>query len=172
MILVKIRWREVEDRPNGLYLHDTLDLSEIQRENPIVIRMFPATAQIHAIVLAGSMHVTGQVSADAVYRCSRCLTDFAGELSAELDERFVRRAVTAEEEEENFQSVQGDTVDLYPVIYESLTLALPYQPLCNEQCAGLCSSCGTNLNLNSCSCDTTPIDPRLADLKRLLTDSE
>ncbi len=45
-----------------------------------------------------------------------------------------------------------DFIDLGDVLAEQLQLQVPFQPLCKESCQGLCSSCGTDLNLSCCTC--------------------
>ena len=35
---------------------------------------------------------------------------------------------------------------------DALLLELPYRFLCSEDCKGLCSNCGINLNLGTCTC--------------------
>jgi len=52
-------------------------------------------------------------------------------------------------------------------VRESLILAVPMKPLCEDDCQGLCQRCGTNLNRASCECPTEPVDPRWNDLKIL-----
>ena len=41
----------------------------------------------------------------------------------------------------------------------------PMQVLCKEDCKGLCPSCGANLNLTTCDCDSTDLDPRMAKIR-------
>jgi uncharacterized protein len=53
---------------------------------------------------------------------------------------------------------------------EQCYLAVPMKPLCREDCRGLCSECGTNLNSASCACQQTWVDPRLAVLDQLRKD--
>lgn len=60
----------------------------------------------------------------------------------------------------------GERVDLEPLFREQFVLAIPYAPLCAEDCKGLCPQCGINRNSASCTCEP-PIDPRLAALKGL-----
>jgi len=60
----------------------------------------------------------------------------------------------------------GDKIDLEPLFREQFVLAVPYAPLCREDCKGLCPQCGTDLNSGTCACEK-PIDPRLAALKGL-----
>ncbi len=60
----------------------------------------------------------------------------------------------------------GERVDLEPLFREQFVLAIPYAPLCKEDCKGLCPQCGIDRNTATCTCEP-PIDPRLAGLKGL-----
>ena len=60
----------------------------------------------------------------------------------------------------------GERIDLEPLFREQLVLAVPYAPLCKDDCKGLCPQCGIDRNTDSCACEP-PIDPRLAALKGL-----
>ena len=60
----------------------------------------------------------------------------------------------------------GEVVDLEPLLREQFVLAIPFAPLCREDCKGLCAQCGINKNTEACKCEA-PIDPRLAALKGL-----
>ncbi|HCF61900.1 MAG TPA: DUF177 domain-containing protein [Myxococcales bacterium] len=65
-------------------------------------------------------------------------------------------------EEEYFD---GRQIDLAPILREQLLLALPMSLLCDEECKGLCTVCGCDLNKRECGCDRKPADPRWAALK-------
>lgn len=60
----------------------------------------------------------------------------------------------------------GETVDLEPLLREHFVLAVPFSPLCREDCAGLCPQCGANRNTAPCACEK-PADPRFAGLRGL-----
>lgn len=60
----------------------------------------------------------------------------------------------------------GEKIDLEPLLREQFVLAIPYAPLCKEDCKGLCPQCGIDRNTGTCGCEK-PIDPRLAALKGL-----
>ncbi|HSP77877.1 MAG TPA: DUF177 domain-containing protein [Myxococcaceae bacterium] len=59
----------------------------------------------------------------------------------------------------------GKVIDLAPILREQLLLALPMNAVCREDCRGLCTQCGQNLNEGQCGCDTRFVDPRFAVLK-------
>ena len=56
------------------------------------------------------------------------------------------------DEEDEMYWYQGDHLDLAPMLREQVILAAPMQPLCREECLGLCSQCGQNLNERRCGC--------------------
>jgi uncharacterized protein len=62
----------------------------------------------------------------------------------------------------------GDELDFGPAVLEILALAWPMQPRCRESCRGLCSSCGTNWNLEPCGCVEASVSRPFAGLKSLL----
>lgn len=63
---------------------------------------------------------------------------------------------------------EGDRIDLGEEVRQSIILALPMKPVCREDCLGLCSHCGRNLNKEKCGCKEEEIDERLAKLGKLL----
>jgi uncharacterized protein len=65
---------------------------------------------------------------------------------------------------------EGTEVDLTPLVYEQVMLALPTRPLCGEECRGLCPQCGINRNSSQCSCAAEAGDPRWSVLRNLKID--
>lgn len=48
--------------------------------------------------------------------------------------------------------ISNDFIDLGDVVTEQLTLQVPFQPLCKEDCKGMCAQCGADLNVGRCAC--------------------
>ncbi|GHB00146.1 hypothetical protein GCM10010305_49400 [Streptomyces termitum] len=103
--------------------------------------------------------VTGTARASAEGECVRCLEPVELELDADFQEMFsypdsddrgrVKAATDEEDEEdESMTPLEDGMFDLEPVLRDAVVLALPMQPVCREDCAGLCSDCGINLNEN------------------------
>ncbi|NIO05105.1 MAG: DUF177 domain-containing protein, partial [Proteobacteria bacterium] len=61
----------------------------------------------------------------------------------------------------------GDEVDLSGLIREQILLGIPYKALCHEECKGLCSQCGINLNEGNCGCERKVGDSAFKVLKDL-----
>lgn len=117
---------------------------------------------VHEGVLAtgtATVHVTGE--------CGRCLDPIAYDLDADLQELFFfqDRVPEAEEDTEQFEVV-NDLIDLEPVLRDSVVTALPFQPVCREDCQGLCPECGARMNENP-GHHHDVVDPRWEALKGL-----
>lgn len=163
-----LRWRDVHDQPRGIDLHDAVELPNLVRENRQVIAMSPVTVDLHAQLVSDTLTVDGKLQAQVTYRCSRCLTDYQDELQTDFSERFVRADPADLADEDERIPALGDQIELDPYLEQEILLAMPYTPLCSEECAGLCPVCGANRNEHVCECRTERIDPRLADLAKLL----
>jgi uncharacterized protein len=118
--------------------------------------------------------LVGNVDTELELTCSRCLEPYRFPLSAPFDLLYLpASAVSAETEhemeDEDFGTsfYRDNQIDLDELMREQFYLALPMKPLCREDCRGLCSQCGTNLNTSSCGCAPVWDDPRLAALKEL-----
>lgn len=94
--------------------------------------------------------VTGPVSASTVGECVRCLERVDQHVVAHLAELFVyperAEAARAEGDEEEVYEIEDELIDLEPALRDAVVTALPFQPVCAEDCRGLCSECGARLS--------------------------
>jgi uncharacterized protein len=116
--------------------------------------------------------VTGTVHATATGACVRCLepVDLAidvpfQELFAYADRAAHHREVE-DGDEEDVHELDGDLADLEPVLRDAVVPALPFQPVCREDCPGLCSECGALL-ADDPTHHHEVIDPRWSALAQL-----
>jgi uncharacterized protein len=110
--------------------------------------------------------VTGRIEGTTVLECARCLTEFNSDVTLRISELFAGPGHEASEDEDVYQ-VENAEIDLEPMVRDAVTLALPLNPLCREECAGLCATCGTDLNEGACDCKDDAPDPRWAALSDL-----
>ncbi len=114
--------------------------------------------------------VTGSASAALEGECVRCLEPIREDLEVTFQELFVyddiRDAEGAEEDDE-VSMLQDDLVDLQPLLRDAVVLALPFQPLCQDDCPGLCTECGVRLADDPDHTHEAAIDPRWAKLAEL-----
>ncbi len=122
----------------------------------------------------GQFRLTGSVQAALELTCSRCLEPFTLSIDSAFDLRYQPHAQNTGEGEREIEEddlttafYENETIDLGQLMREQFYLALPMKPLCAETCPGLCPSCGTNLNRETCTCKREWEDPRLAVLKTL-----
>lgn len=139
----------------------------------------------------------GSVSVQLQSECRRCLTEVTSDVPVVFTLNMVPRpaekveapaaakggrnqakAKKDEEDEESFEEVSetdsdeefydGDVIDYAPILREQLLLGLPaIEPLCQEACKGLCTTCGQNLNEKDCGHSQKVADPRWDSLKNI-----
>ena len=118
--------------------------------------------------------VSGTAKTVATGACVRCLDDVDvpvdvpfQELFAYADRAAHHQEVGANEDDEDQYVLQDDLVDLEPVLRDAVLPTLPFQPVCSDDCPGLCSECGVHL-ADDPDHHHENIDPRLAALSALL----
>jgi DUF177 domain-containing protein len=86
-----------------------------------------------------------------------------------LQELYVYPESDAEEDEAS--RLDGELLDLEPVLRDSVVLALPFRPVCEPDCQGLCLECGVRLLDHPGHAHEESIDPRWASLSALKTNA-
>ena len=109
--------------------------------------------------------VSGSARAQAIGECVRCLDPIAIELDLDVQELFAYPDAAAADAEEIAQ-VEDELVDFRPVLRDAVVLALPLQPVCRDDCLGLCPTCGARLN-DDPEHQHDQVDPRWAALGEL-----
>jgi uncharacterized protein len=89
--------------------------------------------------------VSGTARGRATGECVRCLEDVDLDLGVELQELYVYPGRAHDEDEDELRELEGDLIDFEPALRDAVVLALPFQPVCREDCPGLCSECGVRL---------------------------
>ena len=110
--------------------------------------------------------------------CSRCLAPFTEPVSFAIDEVFYPSIdivhggkLDHPEDDGAFTIDRRHILDLGEPTRQYALLSLPMKPLCAQACSGLCSTCGGNLNVETCGCPQGSADPRWASLEALLSDT-
>ena len=107
--------------------------------------------------------------------CSRCLGMYRQGLKVNFEEEFFPTVdagtgvpLPLPEDAGSFTIDEHHILDLREAIRQYCLLAVPMKPLCDENCAGLCPTCGRNLNQGPCDCPARDIDSRWSALTKLL----
>ncbi len=159
----------------GFLLHENVGYSrEFDFDHPSV----QVGDDLDVVDLNGSIRLTrtnqglyaqGRLRASTRLECVRCLTGFDQRLTVEMTDLLVFPPGQAVDP--LLAVPETGILDLNPLVREYFLLDVPLQPLCRPDCKGLCPECGNNLNESSCSHTQADVDPRLAALKSLLSES-
>jgi len=110
---------------------------------------------------------TGRVSGSLVGECVRCLDPVEVEVDADFQELYYYELTDLTPKEvEEAQLVVEDLIDVAALVHDAVMLELPLQPLCEEDCPGLCSECGARLADDPEHAHES-VDPRWAALSGL-----
>lgn len=105
--------------------------------------------------------VRGDVTMPLRAPCSRCLTPVIYSKATRIDLALIPETEMAAsasdgeltEDQVSLGTYEDPYVDLGEILHDEVLLSLPMQPLCTEECQGLCNRCGTNRNDQDCACD-------------------
>lgn len=111
----------------------------------------------------GDLKLIGDVSTEVLLNCSRCTKAFPYEVNIHIEEEL------SDTEDCGTISIDADNIDIYEIIENNIVIELPVKRLCDENCKGLCQTCGKDLNLGQCSCTDLYVDPRLEKLSQMFS---
>ena len=166
---------------------DTRELGRRPGSQRQVVRQVPAPAELGIEVLhvpEGSpvdidlrleavmegVLVTGVATAALEGECVRCLEAVRDQVEVPFQELYVyddRIPADDDGRDDEVRRLEDDLLDLEPLLRDAVVLALPFQPLCEDDCPGLCTECGARLADDPGHAHEAPIDPRWAGLTAL-----
>ena len=113
------------------------------------------------------------VSGKASVHCARCGKPLTVDICFPVRETLVREG-EENPEDEDIILYSGKEIELDDVIVSNFLMNVPVKYLCREDCKGLCSVCGADLNEGDCGCHKDDMDPRwekLAEIMKSMTDT-
>jgi uncharacterized protein len=146
-----------------------IDVLRAVEGSPIVLDL-----RLEAVV--EGVLVTGSAEVGLEGECVRCLGEVRDEVVAPFQDLFVytdqNRRGGDDPGDDDVRKLEGELLDLEPLLRDAVVLELPFQPLCADDCPGLCADCGARLvdDPGHTHGDTT--DPRWAGLAALLRDDD
>ena len=110
------------------------------------------------------LKITGEGRVSIWIPCSRCLEPVLHTFSIQIEEEADMKLTDQERIEALDESsfIQDKVLDTEKLLHNEILVRWPMRVLCKEDCKGICSRCGANLNQGSCDCDTADLDPRMA----------
>ncbi|WP_251390783.1 YceD family protein [Mediterraneibacter agrestimuris] len=115
------------------------------------------------------LRIHAETKVTVVIPCDRCLSDVKQEFSLDFT-KYVDLAVSDAELKEGFDEsnfIDGYHLDVDKMLYNEILVGWPTKVLCSEDCKGICSVCGQNLNEGACACEDTGLDPRMSVVRDL-----
>lgn len=133
------------------------------------------TGKVQLLRTQRGILVQGEVNTEVDLDCSRCLEPFRRPVSLKIEEEYLPtidiltgERMPAPDEPGTFRIDDRHIIDLTEAVRQYTLLTVPMKPLCQTDCAGICPTCGKNLNLGACACPPPEGDPRWAELRKLL----
>lgn len=124
----------------------------------------PAGTVIELDIRLESVHegilATAELSTVATAECARCLEPLSWPVQVEFQELFAYSLG----QEDDFL-VKDEKIDLEQALTDAVVLSLPFKPVCDEACLGLCSECGLKMAENPNHVHEMPIDSRWSELE-------
>lgn len=168
-------------RTAGASYHHIIDVSIKEIED--IKLTAPIRGSINISSTGNVLLMNGEIDTEVELTCNRCGIVYPQPLHAEIEEAFIinspsdrNAALTVEEDDDapdtrlfNAGSVE---LNLDELLRQSVLLAIPLKPLCNEGCPGLCANCGNPLIEGPCNCQHEDINPRMAILQQLLNEKQ
>jgi len=149
--------------------------SELNREDEVA---GTALVEIEATVDKGNAPrefiANGTSRSTIDLTCSRCVDPFPFAHQSAFHVVFRARPEISEENEEieitdkeelDVEFYSEPLVPLRDLALEQLQLAIPMKPLCDENCLGLCPTCGANRSREKCACGESVVDERWGALR-------
>lgn len=159
--------------PVGTSLESDIHEEDIQLDEDIKV-VGPINGHVRMRRTNQGLLVDGWVDVTLELVCNRCLKVFEQPMHVPFIERFYPTvdiisgvSLPPIEEEDVFPIDDHHQVDLTEAVRQNVLLAIPLATICQEECAGLCSQCGHDLNLGPCECKPE-VDTRFSVLEKLL----
>jgi uncharacterized protein len=141
----------------------------------------PLTIRLKAFRVRELFEVQGTFWTSLRLPCSRCLKNFDSPLTSDFELTYTKEIPSMtdifEDEEIELRAEEigmiyfkGEEINLEQGIQEQVVMAFPLQPLCDDNCRGLCPICGSDLNRGDCGCKRESAPNKFAVLKNLKLD--
>ncbi len=116
-----------------------------------------------AVNMSGYIELSARLSAKYETACSRCLKLLERELVLDLKYPIAESLENMDNDE--YLIPENGLIDLGELVRENIILNLPISHICSDDCKGLCTKCGADLNLGDCGCVRVEKDPRWSVLE-------
>jgi uncharacterized protein len=165
---MRIRVDEIPESGRFLHFHwdDARFRQNLPEEDPFDFKLIrPLNVELEIQKRTDHIHVQGTLKGTLQVVCHRCLTAFPWLLEEQVQVFLVEEEkldpseeIELEVRDLDFEFFDGAIIEIDQLVAEQIFLALPVKILCSENCRGLCSRCGVNLNEEPCKCVKSDVD--------------
>ena len=146
---------------NGLTLKDHMDLDNkylIEDGGDFLDSLYFNVTLVRSgdrIKVKGTLHTAVSL------RCVRCLENYEMQVNSSFDVILFPAGLIdvnnlhLDDEDMEYIFYEGDQIDMDKILFEQVNFFIPPNPLCRDDCRGLCPVCGVNLNREECKCDNS-----------------
>ena len=120
-----------------------------------------------------SLEFSAKVEGEMQTHCARCNKPITVPVKFRINEVLVSEENGIQDDETIVFS--DNKLDITDIVINGFLMSVSGKYLCREDCKGLCQKCGADLNDGDCGCENDEIDPRWADLQKIMknmTDTE
>ena len=152
-------------RDKHLQIDEIVDVTDIKERDPQIRDVSPikvtGRADIGSTKVTFHLHLSGKF----ILPCSRTLVDVNYPIDIETTETFLFKVAGIEYDGDDVTIVEGDVVDLLPVIKENLLLEIPMQVFCEDvNSEEAAPQSGNDWTVISEEENKQKVDPRFAKL--------
>ena len=158
--------------PNGSHRTSEVDEALSLAEEGSSVRV---SGRVEMLRTDRGIWVTAALDTAVPCTCSRCLIEFEQPIHMAIEEEYfplvdvatgtrLDRSDNHANDHEGFFINSNHILDLSDAVTQYSALSTPMKPVCKESCSGICSNCGTDLNLGECTCEDPQTDQRWAAL--------
>lgn len=133
-----------------------------------------AKGEIFIHCVDGEVHLNGKVAAMIVIKCDRCLEEYNQEIDTSFFYVLVpvqsvegKKEIALGKEDMEVSLYDGAKIQIGEIFREQILLQIPMRHVCREDCKGICSGCGADLNREECRCRTETLNNPFSMLKKL-----
>jgi len=144
----------------GLVLHNNVEVDEnlLIEESGYFLKDLEYTVHFS---LDGDRRIRakGEIKTAISLNCVRCTEPFEQPIQSKFDiilfpiGLIQGTSAVLNDQDTEYIFYEGDQIDLVKILMEQVNLFIPFKPVCNEDCRGICPVCGVNLNHVKCRCD-------------------
>ncbi len=138
-------------------------------DDTIAFHQESISCSVSSQIVPTGYKVFGILNLPFTLQCDRCLDHYPKDVSLQYELWLTpdKNVVDDETTDAVWFPDSMEEIDLHSVMHDFILLEVPVKKVCRDDCLGLCSSCGTNLNHATCSCDSQSGDPRWDALKKI-----